>query len=164
MIAIAACVVVVAGTAHASGDELVLLPDIKVLLLMALFAALVLPMNALLFKPIFRVLDAREEKTAGTRKRADHLAAEAQTMIERYEQSIREVRQDAEDARKQTLAAARADGSATTASARGAAESEVSHAREEIATALDQARETLKTQSAALANEVAERALGRPLS
>jgi len=155
----------VAGQAHASGDQLVLIPDpVKLITLIVFFAALVYPLNALIFQPIFRVLDAREEKTAGTRARADQLAADAEEMLGRYENSIREVRQDAEEVRKQTLASARVDGAGTTTQARGNAEGEVTRAREEIAAALDEARATLKTQSAVLAGEVAERTLGRPLS
>jgi len=164
-IAIFAFALLAAGVAHAAGDELVLLPDLtKLLILIALFTALVFPMNKLVFRPIFRVLDAREEKTAGTRRHADKLAVDAQQMLERYEDSIRTVRQEAEDARKQAIASARSDGGAATAAARTEAEGEVARAREEIATALEQARATLKAQSAALANEVAERALGRTLS
>jgi F-type H+-transporting ATPase subunit b len=154
-----------AGEAQAAGDQLVLLPDpVKLIVLIVFFAALVYPINTLLLKPIFRVLDAREEKTTGTRKRADQLAADAEVMLERYENSISEVRRDAEELRKQTLVNARNDGSAATSGARGDAEGEVTRAREEIAAALEQARETLKAQSAVLAGNVAERALGRPLS
>jgi len=155
----------IAGEAHASSDQLQLLPDpAKLIALIVLFAALVYPMNALIFQPIFRVLDAREEKTSGTRKRADQLAADAEEMLERYENSIREVRHDAEEARKQALTSARDDAAARTTQARGEAEVEVTRARGEIADALDQARATLKSQSLELAGEVAERALGRPLS
>jgi F-type H+-transporting ATPase subunit b len=154
-----------AGEAQASSDQLELLPDpAKLIALIVLFAALVYPLNALIFQPIFRVLDAREEKTSGTRKRADQLAADAQAMLERYENSIREVRHDAEEARKQALSSAREDGGVTTSQARAEAESQVTRARDEIAGALDQARETLKAESATLAGAVAERALGRPLS
>ncbi len=66
-----ACVLF-AGTAAASDGGLVLLPDLtgKLPILIVLFVLLVYPVNAILFKPIFQVLDAREEKTTGTRKRA----------------------------------------------------------------------------------------------
>lgn len=153
------------GEAQASGDQLVLVPEpAKLIALILLFTALVFPLNALIFQPIFRVMDAREEKTAGTRKRADQIVADADAMLERYEHSIREVRRDAEEARKQTLVHARTDGGAETSRARGHAESEVGRARAEITAALEEARATLKAQSAVLAREVAERALGRPLS
>ena len=155
----------VASAAGASGDELEILPNPKLLLiLIAFFTLLVFPMNALIFKPIFKVLDERAEKTAGTRRHADRVFADAEEVLERYEASIREVRQEAEARRKQTLEQARADGGNRTGNARSEAEREVARAREEVATALEQARSELRNQSRALAREVAERVLGRNLS
>lgn len=161
----------VTGNAVASEGELFILPHDEhgdlafrdVTILIVFFSALIYPMNRLIFQPLFRVMDAREEKTAGARRRADQLAADADEILERYESSLREVRQDAEEARKQTLVSTRADSSNTTTQARGNAEGEVTRAREEIAAALDEARATLQSHAAALAGEVAERTLGRPL-
>ena len=155
----------VASAAGASGDELEILPDPKLLLiLIVFFTLLVFPMNALIFKPIFKVLDEREEKTAGTRRHADRLFADAEEVLERYETSVREVRQEAEADRKQTLEQARADAGNRSSDARAAAEREVARAREEVATALGQARSELRSQSQGLAREVAERVLGRSFS
>jgi F-type H+-transporting ATPase subunit b len=159
------------SVAVASERQLVLIPNedghfsLRVLFyLVALFGVLVIPVNALIFKPILRVLDEREEKIAGTRRHADRLFTEAEGVLQRYEQSVRDVRQDAERERKQTLESARADGAARAADARGEAEREVARARDEMATSLDDARATLRAQSEALAREVAARALGRALS
>jgi len=120
--------------------------------------------NALIFKPIFRVLDERDEKVAGSRRQADRLFAKADEVLERYEQSLREVRQDAESGRKQTLERARADAAAKTAEARSEAEREVVRSREEVAVAFSKARVTMQSQAQGLAAEVAARALGRALS
>jgi F-type H+-transporting ATPase subunit b len=170
LIAIGA-LLILGSEAFASEGELVLFPHVHgefsfrdLIILLVLFTALVYPVNRLIFKPIFRVLDEREEKIAGTRRQADRLFAEADEVLERYEQSLREVRQDAEQERKQTLEGARADGAAKTAIARGEAEREVTRAREEVAAALDDARGTLRAQSESLASEIAARVLGRVLS
>jgi len=168
----AAAAVLVAGLAGASEGELVIVPHDaqghfavrELLILIVFFSALVYPLNALLFKPIFRVLDEREEKTAGTRRHAERIAANAEEVLERYESAIRAARQEAEAERKQTLEGARADGGSVTAGARGEAERTVAHARAEMATALEQAGVQLRAQSESLAREVAERALGRSLS
>jgi F-type H+-transporting ATPase subunit b len=160
-----------ASEAFASEGSLVIFPHDShgnfairdLVYLMVLFGLLVFPANALIFKPIFRVLDQREEKIAGARRHAERLFAEADGVLARYEQSVREVRQDAEQERKQTLERARADGGAKTAEARGEAEREVARAREEVAAGLDRARSTLRSQSQDLAREVAARALGRAL-
>jgi F-type H+-transporting ATPase subunit b len=164
------------GDALASEGGLVLFPgtdqhgdwSLPVLLefgfLILFFFLLVYPLNNLIFKPIFRVLDEREAKIAGTRGKAENLFAEADAVLSRYESSIREVRAEAESARKQVLEGARGDGGSKTAQARGEAEREVAGAREEIASALDAARVELRSQTEGLAREVAAQALGRPLS
>jgi F-type H+-transporting ATPase subunit b len=154
-----------AGEALASEGDLVLFPDPVMLgLLVALFLVLVYPVNTLIFKPIFRVLDERDAKIAGTREKAENLFAEADEVLARYEGSVRDVRAEAESARKQVLVAARGDGGSRTAEARSEAEREVAGARDEIASALDAARGELRAQTEGLAREVAARALGRPLS
>ena len=165
LLAFGAHFLLVASEATASEGDLVLLPDPRTLLiLVVLFGLMVFPVNALIFKPIFRVLDQREEKIAGTRRHADRLAAQADEVLARYEQSVRDVRQDAERDRKSTLEGARADGASTTVAARSDAEREVARARAEVASALEDARAVLRTQSQELAREVAARALGRPLA
>jgi F-type H+-transporting ATPase subunit b len=154
-----------ASEAFASEGGLAIFPDPPMLvLLVVFFAVLVLPVNALILKPIFRVLDAREEKITGTRQKADRLIAEADEVLQRYEQTVREVRQDAEQDRKQTLERARAEGAAMTTDVRDESKQEVARAREEVAAALDEARVELRTRSEGLAKEVAARALGRVLS
>jgi F-type H+-transporting ATPase subunit b len=154
-----------ASEAFASEGGLAIFPDPRMLmLLVVLFLVLVFPVNALILKPIFRVLDAREEKITGTRRQADRLIAEADEVLQRYEQTVREVRQDAEQERKQTVERARADGAATTTDVRNESKREVGRAREEVAAALDEARTGLRAQSEGLAKEVAAQALGRALS
>jgi F-type H+-transporting ATPase subunit b len=154
-----------ASEAFASEGGLAIFPDPRMmLLLVVIFVVLVFPVNALILKPIFRVLDAREEKITGTRQQADRLIAEADEVLQRYEQTVREVRQDAEQERKQTVERARADGAAMAADVRNESKREVGRAREEVAAALDEARTGLRAKSEGLAKEVAARALGRALS
>jgi cytoskeletal protein CcmA (bactofilin family)/F0F1-type ATP synthase membrane subunit b/b' len=182
--AIAATVLCTASASAAEGG-LVLVPDWTTTLpaLILLFALLIVPVNALIFKPVFRVLDARADKIAGTRKRAEKLARDADASLASYEQSVRAVRDDAARDRKQRLERARSDYAARTASARAEAEQEVLRARADVgaaldearaslraqaeglaAEALDEARASLRAQAEGLAAEAAARILGRPLS
>jgi F-type H+-transporting ATPase subunit b len=165
LIAFGAVFLLVASEATASEGDLVLLPDPRTLIiLVVLFGLMVFPVNALIFKPIFRVLDERDEKIAGSRRHAERIFAQADEVLESYEQSLREVRQDAERGRKRTLERARADGAGRTAEARSETEREVARAREEVAVALSEARVTMRSQAQGLAAEVAARALGRAVS
>ncbi len=155
-----------AENAAASEGRLVLLPDFTTLLpmMILLFAVLIVPTNALLFKPIFRVLEDREEKIDGTLKRADQLRAAAEETLARYESAIREVREEAEVERKRSFSEARDRSTAKIDQARGAAEREIELARREVQEILEDARATLGTQAEELAGQAAERVLGRPLS
>jgi F-type H+-transporting ATPase subunit b len=171
-----AAISLLAGDVLASEGDLVLFPgqdqhgdwSVPVFLefgfLILLFFLLVYPVNQLIFRPIFRVLDERDAKIVGTRERAEKLFGEADEVLARYEGSVREVRAEAEQARKQVLKGARGDGGSRTAQARTEAEHEVAGARAEIAAALDVARGELRAQTEGLAREVAAQALGRPLS
>ena len=133
-------------------------------LLILLFMLLVIPVNALIFRPIFRVLDAREEKSSGTRTRADRLEREATQTLERYEREVGQVRVEAESRRREKLESARSEGAEQLAQARSDAESELERARSEIASAMAEARGRLRQQAEELAAEAATRVLGRSLS
>ncbi len=154
-----------APPAWASEGSLVLVPDPRILvLLLLLFMLLVPPVNALLLRPVFRVLDDREDRIAGTRQRADKVSADADEILARYEQAVRDVRDEAERDRKQRLLAARSETATQTAAARAAADQDSDRARREIAEALANARQSLRPHAELLAREAAARVIGRSLS
>ncbi|MGH0029171.1 MAG: ATP synthase F0 subunit B [Myxococcota bacterium] len=158
-----AALLALAAPAHAAGD-LVLIPHPPLMLaLIVLFALMVLPVNQLVFKPLLRVLDERDEKIAGTRTRAEQLDRETDEVLTRYESQVAAVREEAEQDRRALLESARGDAQGTTGGARSEAEQEIERARSEIASALDAARDTLRTQSQELARQAAASVLGRPL-
>ena len=155
----------VAAPAAASEGGLSLLPEWWLLFtMMALFVALIFPVNALLFRPIFRVLDERDERIAGNRRRAEALSTRANEALGRYERAVREVREDAERTRKATLEEARRASAERGAAARSEADGEIARSRAEIAGALGDARTQLRAGADDLARIAAERILGRPLS
>jgi F-type H+-transporting ATPase subunit b len=153
-----------ACAAHAAEGGLQLLPDPTILVaLLIAFAVIVFPVNALLFKPVIRALDERDERISGTRAKAERLSAEAQQVLERYEGAIRDAREQAEAARRSKLDEARAAMLETTAAARSSAEAELERARTELGSTVAGARETLRGQASDLAREAAAQVLGRPL-
>jgi F-type H+-transporting ATPase subunit b len=150
-----------AAPAQAS-KGLVLFPDpLWLLVLIVSFAALVVPMNALLFKPIFRVLDERKERIDGARRRASQLQSEADEFLRRYRDSVREVREEADRDRRQQLEAARTDSGVETGQARGEAERIVERGKVEMESWLAGARADLRSSVEPLARVAAERVLGR---
>jgi F-type H+-transporting ATPase subunit b len=154
-----------ACSAVASEGGLVLLPDWtgKLPILIVLFALLMVPVNTILFKPIFQVLDAREERTSGTRKRAEKVMKDAEETLAGYERAVREARAESEQARKREAAAAREENATVIDTARAESESYLESARTELAAVLEQSRQTLGGDARSLADEAASRVLGRTL-
>jgi F-type H+-transporting ATPase subunit b len=152
-----------ASPSQASGT-LVLMPHIPhTLLLLLLFAVLVLPVNALIFKPIFSALDERDSRIVGARQRADHIHQEATGVLQRYEAAIRGARGEAEAVRKEQIGAARDEQARIAGAARSEAESRVEQARRELDASLEDARQSLRASSQDLARTAAEQILGRTI-
>lgn len=153
-----------ATPARAAEGGLVIVPDGPLLLLLlAAFALLVFPANALLFRPIFRVLDAREQRIAGTRRHAERVAREADAVVTRYESAIEQARDGAARERAEKLEAARRDGASSTAQARELADRQLEAARRDLERTTAEVRGALRTEAEALARDAASRLLGRTL-
>jgi F-type H+-transporting ATPase subunit b len=150
--------------AGAAAESLEIFPDERIFYLIVLFVLLVFPVNKLLFHPLFRVLDEREARIEGARKRADQVGAEAEATLDRYRSAVRSAREEAESDRKQVLEEARREQAQLTGSVRSEAEAEINRAREQVAGALEQARSQLREQAKELAREAATRVLGRSLT
>ncbi len=128
------------------------------------FALLVFPLNALIFQPIFRALDARTARIDGARQRSQHLQREADSILERYESAVRETRAEAEAARQVEIGRAREEQTALTSQAKQEAERQLESARAELARSLESARAGLRASADELARAAAEQVLGRALS
>jgi F-type H+-transporting ATPase subunit b len=153
----------IALPAHAATESLEIFPDERIFYLIALFVLMVFPINKLLFHPIFRVLDERDARIEGARKRADEIGAQAEATLDRYRSAVRSAREEAESGRREQLEQARREQAELTGSVRNEAEVELNRAREEVAGALGDARSQLREQAQALAREAAARVLGRSL-
>ena len=115
--------VAVAPPAHAAG-QLKLIPDdwsVVVALILG-FAILIPIVNALIVRPVLKVVDEREDRVAGARRRADKLEAEAAAVLSRYEQAVRETRDECERDRRVHIDAAPAQQAELTSTAREEAE------------------------------------------
>lgn len=155
-----------ARPALAASGGIEILPDWTGLLpiLLVLFALLIFPVNKLIFGPLFRVLDEREDRIDGARARAVQVDGEAEQVLARYADAVAQARVEAAGERKTRLDGARAEEKQETAGARAAAEAEIDRACSELDSALEEARSGLRPQAEALAREAAARILGRELS
>ena len=128
------------------------------------FAVLVIPLNALIFQPIFRALDARSERIQGASTRSEHLQRAADSILSRYEAAVRETRGEAEAARELEIARAREEQVLLTSQAKHDAERQLEGARSDLALSLESARAGLRASADELARAAAEQVLGRALS
>jgi F-type H+-transporting ATPase subunit b len=150
--------------AAASEGGLVLTPDpVLLVALIALFVLLIAPANALVFKPLLRVLDERDARIAGTRAKAERLEQDAAAVLLRYEQSIHATREESERNRRAVLTQVREETQREIAAARRDAERRLEQARGEIASLLASARDTLRGEARDLARQAASQVLGRAL-
>lgn len=153
----------IAGPAHAAG-ELVLTPHIPTLVILLVgFVVLIFPLNSMIFRPLFRVLDDRDAKIAGATKDAQGLVTQADDLMNEYRGKIREARDDAATARREQIESARSEQTSITGDAKAEAEDEIRRARQEINESLAEARVTIKAASREVASVAAESILGRSL-
>ena len=150
--------------ASAEGHGLVLLPELgRIAPLIVLFLVPIPFSNALVLKPLLRVLDEREARIGGTRAKADRLEHEAAEILARYEHAVRETREQGERERRTLLTEVRSEVQREIASARGDAETRLGSARGEISASLEAARGSLRGQAQDLARQAASQVLGRAL-
>jgi len=157
-------VLLVSAPAHAA-EGLNLYPDIpsSVVILVA-FLVLMYPLNVLLFRPLFRVLDERHERISGAHRRADKLQREAEEVLARYRDAVGRVREEAEQDRRAHVEQAREEHASITGQARQEAEQQVERSRADVRRSLEEARQGLRAQAETLARDVAGRVLGRSVS
>jgi len=154
------------GSAPARAAEgLNLYPDLpsSVVILVA-FLVLMYPLNVLLFRPLFRVLDERHERISGANRRAEKLQREAEEVLSRYREAVGRVREEAEQDRRAHVEQAREEHASITGQAREEAEQQVERSRAEVRRSLEEARQGLRAETEALARDVAGRVLGRSVS
>jgi F-type H+-transporting ATPase subunit b len=166
--------------ASAEGHTLVLLPELppfmsgvaksigapvgwNLVILLLLFPALLPFVNAFVLKPLLRVLDEREARTAGTRAKAEKLEQDAAAILLRYEAAVRATREESERGRRTLLTEVRSETQREISAARGDAESRLESARGEITSALASARAGLRAEAQELARQAASQVLGRAL-
>ncbi|MBW2712342.1 MAG: ATP synthase F0 subunit B [Deltaproteobacteria bacterium] len=160
---VASAILLAANSAHASA-ELVLVPNpIELGALVLAFAVIILPLNALIFRPLLDVFEAREEKIAGANQKAAETAERAQELLARYEESIRDSREEISNERKKAVRAARLEEEALTNSERASADVALAAARDELASSIESIRVELRDSARNLGRAAATRIMGREL-
>ncbi len=138
-----------------------MLPDLSVLWVIALVLLLTVILQQLFFKPLLRVIHAREDAVQSARALAERSAAEAHRAGEEFDskttaaratfyRELDEMRKHGQDERASMIAAARQQ-----------ADVELSQARQTLATDTQQARAQLEQDAQHLGQQLADRLAGR---
>ena len=118
-------------------------------------------LKKIFFQPLERILEQRSAATKGARALAEASFARAEQLAAKYEQSIREAR--AEIYREQEAIRSRwnAEQAAAMHDARDKARAQAEAIKADLSRDVELARQTLQDESDALADQIAQRILGR---
>lgn len=143
------------------GGASILTPDGSLLFIMVLFLVFVPILNAVLFKPITRVLAERERLTTGSSSDARGILHRIESLLGEYEEGIRGARAEG----YRTVEARRSDANrerqAAIDAARAEADRRIGAAREQLAADAAEARGRLESDAREIADRISSTLLGR---
>jgi F-type H+-transporting ATPase subunit b len=113
------------------------------------------------FKPLEKVLNQRDQSTAGARKLAEASLQQAAAKTEQYEEALRVEKAKLYQAQEARYRAIQEQEGASLAAARQVADAEVKAAKAQLGADVEAAKTTLAVDSDALANQIAESILRR---
>jgi F-type H+-transporting ATPase subunit b len=138
--------------------------DISILYQVVLFVILLLVLNRVLFQPYLRLLEEREQRTSGAQHDSSDLEREAGQLRVQYEEKISQARAAGYAAKEEVLRRAQLEREKVLAEAREDASQILERSRQELAAALARERQLANAEAAALATEMANKALGRKVA
>jgi F-type H+-transporting ATPase subunit b len=152
------------GTAPRSAEAQLLDLDGTVFVMLGIFLVLLVVLWLLLWKPYLRVRDERVARVGGARDKAVQLEAEAAARLSRIEGALAEARRAGTAETSKLRLEAQAREQQILAEAQAAARKMMTEARAQLDATVAAEKATLQLQTALLAREIAEKALGRGLS
>jgi len=125
------------------------------------FLVLMFVLNKILYKPILKILDERDEKIVGGQQRIKKLEEKSQQMLQEYTDRIYEGRVTALEAKNSARKAAEAQANEIIVEARKKAEEMIAQVRLEMAQEVEKAQKDIETELGSMATSIAGRVLGR---
>jgi F-type H+-transporting ATPase subunit b len=135
--------------------------DITIIVQFSVLVILLVSLERLLFKPLLALLDARREKTVGTRAEGARLESLAHKDAQAYAEQLKEARKQVQRDREEARRVAREKERALLLEQREKAASVVVAGRGAVMEAEAGARMKLASESQVLAREIVQRLLGR---
>ncbi len=136
-------------------------PDFSFVVQLVSFFILWLGLKRLAFDPFVALLEAREARTVGARKEAQHLTASAQEAEAEYDQRVHAARQAAAADVDATRGVTESEERRLLDSARTEAGVRLTELRETLARQRDAARASLAGEARGLSDRIVEQVIGR---
>ena len=118
-------------------------------------------LKKILFKPILKILQAREEKTEGFLNQADQVEEKAEKTLEQYNERFRQARKEALEVKRKLILEGAEKREAEIDKARKEAQGFLEEMRKSITEETEKTKKTLHQQVDAIGQIMAQKALGR---
>lgn len=145
-------------------NSIQLVPDGTLILHVIIILVMVWLLNATLYKPINRILAARERRTRGRLTEAQEILESVTDKMTDYERSLRRARGEAYALTEAERAQAMKERQQKLNEMRTQLAESIAQEKEAISGQAEEARVTLETESRRLAREIGTRVLNRPLN
>jgi len=144
-------------------DSIQLVPDGTMLLHIVIILVMVFVLNATLFKPINRILAARDQRTRGREGEAQGILNDVTAKLSDYEQRLREARAAAYALAEKERTAALQERQKNLNEMREKLAESTAQEKAVIRRQAGEARETLEVDAQRIASEISSRVLHRPV-
>jgi len=142
-------------------NSIQLVPDGTLILHVLIILVMVFVLNATLYRPINRILAAREKKTKGRLSEAQEILKSVSEQLANYERQLRQARGEAYAFAESERAEAMQERQQKRNEMRQRLAESIAQEKEAIQKQADEARLTLENDSRRLASEISSRVLSR---
>ena len=144
-------------------NSIQLVPDGTLILHVIIILVMVWILNLTLYKPINRILEAREKRTRGRSSEAQEILHDVSEKVSNYERQLRQARAEGYALAEQERTAAMQERQQKMNEMRQDLSEEIAREKETIEKQAAEARATLEAESRRIAQEIGERLLHRPV-
>ncbi len=145
-------------------NSIQLVPDGTLLLHIVIILVMIYVLNATLYKPINRILEAREKRTRGRMSEAEEILRNVSEQLSQYERSLRQARGEAYSFTEHERAGAMQERQLKLNEMRQQLAESMAREKETIQRQTEEARGLLEVESRRIAREIGTRILSRPIS
>ena len=144
-------------------NSIQLVPDGTLILHVIIILVMVWILNKTLYKPINRILEAREKRTHGRMSEAQEILTDVSEKVSNYERQLRQARAEGYALAEQERTAAIQERQGKLNEMRQQLSESIAQEKQTIQTQVEEARVTLDSESRRIAREIGERVLDRPV-